>query len=80
MSLQYISDNSGNHTAIIIPINEWNEITAKHEDLKALTPTDNSIAQGKRKPSEFAGSVPQEVAKTILKDIEQSRKEWERNF
>ena len=36
MELQYISDNAGNHTAVIIPIAEWNNITAKHEDLKEL--------------------------------------------
>jgi hypothetical protein len=32
MALQYISDNSGNHTAVVIPIDEWNNITAVHTD------------------------------------------------
>jgi len=29
MSLQYICDQSGHTTAVIIPIDEWNEITGK---------------------------------------------------
>jgi hypothetical protein len=36
MELQYISDDAGNHTAVIIPIAEWNNLAAKHEDLKEL--------------------------------------------
>lgn len=36
MPLQYISDTAGNHTAIIIPINEWELLTSKHQDLKQM--------------------------------------------
>ncbi|MEO7308953.1 MAG: hypothetical protein ABIX01_01035 [Chitinophagaceae bacterium] len=36
MPLQYISDNAGNHTAVLIPINEWELLTRKHEDLKQM--------------------------------------------
>ncbi|WP_262507383.1 hypothetical protein [Spirosoma radiotolerans] len=36
MNIQYISDAQGRHTAIVIPIEEWNNITAKHQDLKLL--------------------------------------------
>ena len=36
MDLQYISDSNGKHTAVIIPIDEWNNITTKHQDLKTL--------------------------------------------
>lgn len=37
MDLQYfLSDTNGRHTAVVIPIEDWNNITTKHKDLKAL--------------------------------------------
>ncbi len=36
MPLQYISDTAGNHTAVIIPITDWELLTRKHEDLKQM--------------------------------------------
>jgi hypothetical protein len=36
MDLQYLSDAQGRHTAVVIPIEDWNNITIKHEDLRAL--------------------------------------------
>ena len=77
MSLQYISDDSGNHTAVIIPIDEWNEITAKHEDLKEF---DKPKSVSKKKPSEYAGTLSKEEGKKFLEYVEQSRNEWERNI
>jgi putative addiction module component (TIGR02574 family) len=35
-SLQYIQDNTGNTTAVIIPIDYWNKITEKYEDVEQL--------------------------------------------
>lgn len=36
MALQYIADDAGRHTAVIIPIKDWNSITNKYQDLKDL--------------------------------------------
>jgi len=36
MSLQYISDNTGNTTAVIIPIDEWNGIRNKYPDVESI--------------------------------------------
>jgi hypothetical protein len=36
MSLQYISDNSGHTTAVIIPIDEWNEIRNKYPGIETI--------------------------------------------
>ena len=80
MSLQYISDNSGQHTAVIIPIDEWNEITAKHEDLKELMLAEEKPVYTKRKPSDFVGILSKEKAKEMINDIEKSRDDWERDF
>jgi len=77
MALQYISDDAGNHTAVVIPINEWNEITARHEDLQELA---KPKSLPKRKPSDYAGTLDKETARQMLKDIEQSRNEWDRSI
>jgi len=79
MELQYISDNAGNHTAVIIPIAEWNNITAKHEDLKELT-NEPEKKSNQKKPSDFAGTMSNAEAEKLRKHVEQSRNEWERNF
>ncbi|MFN3489930.1 MAG: hypothetical protein ACK4YV_12395 [Emticicia sp.] len=77
MGLQYISDTQGRHTAVVIPIEEWNNITAKHEDLKLLEkPKPNQ----KRKPSDFVGCISKETAQRMIIEIEQSRNEWERTI
>ncbi len=76
MALQYISDNSGNHTAVVIPIDEWNSIVAVHKDLQDL---ESGKITTKNKPSDFIGSISKETAKKMILDIEQSRNEWERN-
>ena len=36
MSLQYISDNTGNTTAVIIPIDEWKGIRNKYPDVESI--------------------------------------------
>ena len=36
MPMQYIKDDSGQTTAVIIPIAEWKDITNKHQDLKEM--------------------------------------------
>jgi hypothetical protein len=78
MELQYISDEAGNHTAVIIPIAEWNNITAKHEDLKELT--EEPKKENKKKPSDFAGTLTNEEAEKFHKYLKQARSEWDRNI
>jgi hypothetical protein len=36
MSLQYLQDNNGNTTAVVVPIDEWNRFTEKYKDLEEL--------------------------------------------
>lgn len=78
MALQYISDDAGNHTAVVIPINQWNEITARHKDIKELT-ADKSKPVPSKKPSDYSGSLSKEEGEAFLKYVEHSRNEWERN-
>ncbi len=79
MHLQYISDQSGAHTAAIIPIGEWNEIVNKHTDLKELEET-VSVSGKKRPMSAFKGMLSKDRGEELQKYVEQSRKEWDRNI
>ncbi len=71
MNLQYISDEQGRHTAVIVPIEEWNEIKANQQHLKTLE-------KPKVKPSDFFGTLSKETAQKMISEIELSRSEWER--
>lgn len=79
MALQYISDDSGNHTAVVIPIAEWNDITAKHVDLKELT-ADAKKETDKKKPSDYKGILTKEEALKLHEHLKEIRNEWDRGF
>jgi hypothetical protein len=36
MNLQYLQDNNGNTTAVVVPIQEWNQLTEKYKGLEEL--------------------------------------------
>lgn len=36
MSLQYLQDNKGTTTAVVVPIEDWNRITEKYSDLEEI--------------------------------------------
>ena len=74
MPIQYISDNEGNHTAVLIPISEWELITNRHEDLKLM---EKPIKINGAKPSDLAGTLPKEVAEQMQEYIKRSRDEWQ---
>lgn len=73
MNLNYISDSTGKHTAVIVPISEWNTIMTEYQSLKQVT----KMPQ-KKKPSDFVGCISKETAAQMIFDIEQSRNEWDR--
>jgi hypothetical protein len=77
MALQYISDNLGNHTAVIIPITEWNSITAQHEDLKKMI--EKKIPQTNN-ASRFKGLLTSEEAEKYDQYLKQARSEWDRDI
>lgn len=73
MKLQVLQDGFGNNTGVYIPMNDWEIISQKHQDLKGLV----AIPKAKRKISELAGLLSSETANAMLEAIEQSRKGWE---
>lgn len=77
MSLQYISDAKGRHTAVIISIDDWNALKAKHKDLEESL---EAVEKPKQKPSDFRGAISKETAEKMIADLEQSRNEWERRI
>jgi len=74
MSLQIIQDGYGKDTGVFVPINDWNEIVKKHEDLKALVNLSPIIP---KRLSDLAGKWAAETAEAMQKHVEQSRIEWE---
>jgi hypothetical protein len=73
MRLQLIKDGYGQNTGVFVPINDWNTIVQKHEDLKALV----NIELPKNKLSELAGKLSHETAEAMQKQVAESRNEWE---
>lgn len=80
MPLQFIKDNAGSTTAVIIPIDEWRFITTKHKDLKALEQGKTDEVTKKLKPSDLAGTLSEEGYEAINEHIKQARNEWDSTF
>ncbi|WP_431216972.1 hypothetical protein ACQ86N_21915 [Puia sp. P3] len=80
--LQYISDYTGKHTAVVIPISEWENIVRKYADLKLLEQesSNEKAVSGQYTMGDFAGILAPERADALLKHVEQSRSEWDRDF
>ena len=74
MRLQVIQDGYGKNTGVFIPMNDWNVIVQKHEDLKTLV---NIEPVAKKKLSELAGTLSHETAEAMQKYVVESRNEWE---
>ena len=75
MDLQYVSDSEGKHTAVLIPIEEWNYITSKHEDLKSLELPKRNIPRQKLS-EKYAGKLPAHIAEELQDYVTKSRNEW----
>lgn len=80
--LQYISDYTGKHTAVVIPISEWEIIVRKYADLKLLEQesSKDKTLPGKYSMGDFAGILAADRADALLKHVEQSRNEWNKDF
>ena len=74
MPIQYITDNKGTHTAVLIPINEWELLALKHSDLKDLETT---AAKPTIKLSELAGKLSYQTAEEMLNYVAEGRNEWD---
>lgn len=80
MYLQYVSDPSGKPTAVLIPIQEWNEILESHQDLKEVIAATATTEKQRLPMSAFRGILTKERGEDLQQYVEQSRKEWDRNI
>ena len=69
MSLQYLQDNNGTTTAVLIPIDEWKRITEKYNDLEEIPQWQKNLIDDRLKHLE---KNPQSVTslEEFLADIE----------
>lgn len=68
MEIQYLSDEQGRHTAVQIPIDEWNKLTEENEVLR-------NFEKKKKKPSDFFGTLNIEEGEKMQKYLMESRNE-----
>lgn len=73
MELQYVSDELGQPTAVIVPIEEWKKISNNQKELVIKKNT-------KKKASEFRGIFTKEEGERFNAYITKARSEWDRNF
>ena len=46
MPIQYLSDNKGNTTAVLVPIDQWKQITKLFEQTAATPPDKKQLRKG----------------------------------
>ncbi len=74
MSLQYLQDDTGQTTAVLIPIEEWKAITQRHADVAVL---EKPGAKKNKKASDYKGILSTELTEELLKHVQQSREQWD---
>lgn len=73
MNIQYITDNRGNKSAVLLNLTDWDRIQKDLEELESLR------KKPKQKLSEkLRGAISKERAMELGKQLEQMRNEWER--
>jgi len=76
MEIQYLSDEQGRHTAVQIPIDEWNKLTEENEVFRNFEKNNSS----QKKPSDFRGAISKNTAEKLIQYATQVRVEWDRDI
>lgn len=74
MPLQYLQDDTGQTTAVLIPIEEWRAITQKHADLAV---SNKSGTKKNKKASDFKGILSPQLTEALQQHVQQSREQWD---
>jgi hypothetical protein len=77
MPLQYVINESGETTAVIIPIGEWEAVVNKHVDLTEFEPQKDKF---KLSMSAFKGTLSKETGEALQKQVEQNRYDWDQDL
>lgn len=75
-----ITPNNTNINIIIPPNYVGKEIEVLLYSVEELNENKNVLETKRRKPSDYAGAISKETAEELLKHVDQSRKEWERDI
>jgi hypothetical protein len=78
MRVQILQDSFGTNTGVFIPMNDWNIISQKHQDLKELIEVKKT--KPKMKMFVLIGSLSNETREALLSEVADSRKGWERRL
>jgi hypothetical protein len=76
MDIQYLSDEQGRHTAVQIPIDEWNKLTEENEVFRNFEKKKST----QKKPSDFRGAISKNTAEQLLQYTTKARTEWDRDI
>ena len=69
-NIQYLTDESGNKTAVLIPINEWKTINQKMFDFMKLLNFKKSIDTGFQEVADVKnGKIPRVSLKEFLDEL-----------
>lgn len=55
-NVQYLTDNQGERTSVVIPISEWNRLSKYLEQLNSLDEIANSVKQGLKEAKSMESS------------------------
>ena len=73
INLQYISDQLGNKTAVVIPIDIWEKIPEQYRNLKAI---DNQDSDKKMSQEEFLQWI-EDAEQSPTMSLETFNEKWE---
>lgn len=71
MNLQYLQDNNGNTTAVVVPIEDWNRFTEKYNDLEELPKWQKNIIDQRL---DFAKNHPDQLVplEAFMKELDEN--------
>lgn len=73
MDVQYVSDAQGKPVSVIVPIEVWNSVKHNYNEFDQPQTT-------KKKPSDYRGSIPSEMADELREYTRKARSEWDRDI
>jgi hypothetical protein len=69
MGIQYLLDEQGRRTAVLIPIEDWNKLVKESESFRSF----EKDIYNQKKPSDYRGAISKNTAEQLLKYVEQTR-------
>jgi hypothetical protein len=74
MAFQYLQNDAGETTAVVIPIEDWKTITETYNDLANWGKT---TFKKNKKASDYKGLLSPTATEAFQQHVQQSREQWE---